>query len=134
MCYTARIIFPLTTVRFTKGTLMAVTSKPETSVENRVAGWLTPEEFSILEAVCDTLLPSVEPPEGSSEVIAAYYRRNARNLNVANLVAETLALENEDEQKKFRRLLSLLAGPIGGLLLIGRPRSFKSLPQGKREK
>lgn len=29
---------------------MAVMSKPETSLENRVAGWLTPEEFSILEA------------------------------------------------------------------------------------
>ena len=77
---------------------MAVTSKPETFLENRVAGWLTPEEFSILEAICDTLLPSLEPPEGSSEVIAAYYRRNARNLNVAHLVAETLALENEDER------------------------------------
>ena len=38
---------------------MTVTSKPETSVENRVAGWLTPEEFSILEAVCDTLLPAI---------------------------------------------------------------------------
>jgi hypothetical protein len=69
---------------------MAVTSKPETSVENRVAGWLTPEEFSILEAVCDTLLPSLEPPEGSSEVIAAYYRRNARNLNVAHYLEQLI--------------------------------------------
>jgi len=55
---------------------MAVTSKPETSVENRVAGWLTPEEFSILETVCDTFFPSLEPPDGSSEELAAYYRRS----------------------------------------------------------
>lgn len=113
---------------------MAVTSKTETAAENRIAGWLTPEEFSILEAACDTLLPSLEPSQGSSEVVAAYYRRSARNLNVAQLVAETLALENEDEQKRFRQLLGLMAGPMGGLLLIGSPRSFKSLSQEKREK
>jgi hypothetical protein len=117
-----------------EGAIMAVTSKTETTAESLVAGWLTPDEFSILEAVCDTLLPSLEPPEGSSEVVAAYYRRTARNLNVAHLVAETLALENEDDQKRFRQLLGLLAGPMGGLLLIGSPRSFKSLSQEKREK
>jgi len=113
---------------------MAVTSKPETSVENRVAGWLTPEEFSILETVCDTFFPSLEPPDGSSEELAAYYRRSARILNVAHLIAETLAFENEDEQKKFHKLLSLLDSPLGGLVLIGSPRKFKSLSQEKREK
>ena len=113
---------------------MTITSKPETSVENRVAGWLTPEEFSILETVCDTFFPSLEPPDGSSEELAAYYRRSARNLNVAHLIAETLAFENEDEQKKFHTLLSLLDSPLGGLVLIGSPRKFKSLPQDKREK
>ncbi len=113
---------------------MAVTSKPETSVENRVAGWLTPEEFSILETVCDTFFPSLEPPDGSSEELAAYYRRSARILNVAHLIAETLAFENEDEQKKFHKLLSLLDSLLGGLMLIGSPRKFKSLSQEKREK
>ena len=113
---------------------MTVTSKPETSVEDRVAGWLTPDEFSILETVCDTFFPSLEPPDGSSEELAAYYCRSARNLNVAHLIAETLAFENEDEQKKFHQLLSLLDSPLGGLMLIGSPRKFKSLPQEKREK
>lgn len=114
---------------------MAITSQPATVLtEGLVAGWLTPGEFSILEAICETLLPPLEPPEGSSENIAAYYRRSARDLLVARLVAETLALENEDEQKKLHQLFALLAGPLGGLLLVGRPRAFKALPQGKREK
>jgi choline dehydrogenase-like flavoprotein len=113
---------------------MAVTSDAETATNKQVAGWLAPDEFSILEAVCETLLPSLEPPEGSSERIAAYYRRSARDLHVAQLVAETLALENEDEQKKLHRLFALLAGPLGGLLLIGSPRPFKALSREKREK
>ncbi len=113
---------------------MAITSKSETTTASLVAGWLTPEEFSILEAVCETLLPSLEPPQGSSEVVAAYYRRSARDLNVAQLLAETLALENAEEQAKIHQLLGLLAGPLGGLMLIRSPRAFKSLPQDKREK
>ena len=48
---------------------MATTSTRQTAQnENLIAGWLTQDEFSILEAVCETLLPSLEPPEGSSEV------------------------------------------------------------------
>jgi choline dehydrogenase-like flavoprotein len=113
---------------------MAVTSDTETTTEKQVAGWLTSNEFSVLEAVCETFFPSLEPPERSSEELAAYYRRSARILNVAYFIAETLALENEDEQKKFHQLLNLLDSPLGGLLLIGGPRTFKSLSQEKREK
>lgn len=114
---------------------MAITSQTAAaSAGSRVAGWLTPEEFSILEAVCDTLLPSLEPPAGSSDIVAAYYRRSARDLQVAQLVAETLALENEDEQKKLHQLFTLLAGPLGGLMLVGSPRPFLSLSREKREK
>jgi len=113
---------------------MAAISDTATTTKNQVAGWLTPGEFSILEAVCDTLLPSLEPPPGSSASIITYYRRGARDLQVALLVAETLALENEDEHKKLHRLFSLLADPLGGLLLIGSPRPFKALSREKREK
>lgn len=52
MCYTAYILmnmFP----RSTEGGNMAITSSPgTTTTESRVAGWLTPNEFAILEAVC----------------------------------------------------------------------------------
>ena len=51
---------------------MAVTSFSDTrTTQSPVAGWLSPEEFRILEVVCDTLFPSLEPPPGSSEVEAA---------------------------------------------------------------
>lgn len=63
---------------------MAITSQStSTASGDLVAGWLTPLEFGVLEALIDTLLPSLEPPEGASEEIAAYYRRSARNLDVA---------------------------------------------------
>ncbi len=58
---------------------MTITSIPGIiTTENLVAGWLTPDEFIVLEAVCETLLPSLEPPAGSSEAIVAYYRRSAQ--------------------------------------------------------
>src|SRR5947209_8615237 len=56
---------------------MTITSATETpTIISRVAGWLSPEEFHILEVACDTLLPSLEPPPGSSTALAAYYRRS----------------------------------------------------------
>ncbi len=114
---------------------MATTSTPKTTTTgNLIAGWLTSDEFSVLEAVCDTLLPSLEPPGGSSEIVAAYYRRPARDLNVAHLVAETVSYENEQAKADFRRLLALLSSPVAGLLFAGRLRPFKSLSQKKREK
>src|SRR5947199_5061792 len=114
---------------------MAATSAPQTAKnENLVAGWLTTDEFSVLEAVCETLLPSFEPPEGSSEVAAAYYHRSALDLNVAQLVAETLSFENEQAKADFRKLVGLLSSPAAGLMLAGIPRPFKALSQEKREK
>src|SRR5215471_8750687 len=113
---------------------MATTTPPQTAASgSHIAGWLAPNEFTILEAVCETLLPSLEPPEDSSETIVAYYRRSARDLNVAHLVAETLALENPQAQTEFRQLLALLASPAAGLLLAGSPRPFTALSQEKRE-
>src|SRR5215472_9922283 len=98
---------------------MDVTSDTETTTKKQVASWLTPDEFSVLEAVCDTLLPSLEPPDGSSEIVAAYYRRSARDLSVAHLVAETLSYENAQAKSDFRRLLALLSSPVAGLMLAG---------------
>lgn len=103
------------------------------AIENLIAGWLPPNEFAILEAVCDTLLPSLEPPAASSEVVTAYYRRCARDLHVAQRIAEILGLENPQAQAEFRQLLALLASPIATLLLVGSPRPFVVLAQGRRE-
>ena len=114
---------------------MAVTSSSNARAsESRVAGWLSPDEFSILEAACDTFFPSLEPPAGSSETLDAYYRRSARDLNVAQLLAETLALENAEAQTQFHQLLALMASPISSLLLAGSTKPFATLSQGQREK
>ncbi|MGZ3625509.1 MAG: hypothetical protein ACXWPG_20115, partial [Ktedonobacteraceae bacterium] len=95
---------------------MAATSTTQTAENvNLVAGWLTQDEFSVLEAVCETLLPSLEPPEGSSGEVAAYYRRSARDLNVAQRVAETLSFENEQAKADFRKLVGLLSSSAAGL-------------------
>src|SRR5437588_8595888 len=114
---------------------MAVTSSSDTrTTQDRVAGWLSPEEFTILEAVCDTFFPSREPPPGSSETEAAYYRRKASDLHVALLLAETLAQENEDARADFRRLLRLMAGPATSLILARSAKPFVALTQEQREK
>src|SRR5439155_4404822 len=113
---------------------MATTSTTNTAKnENLVAGWLTQDEFSVLEAVCETLLPSLEPPEGSSRSVAAYYHRSARDVNVAQFVAETLSFENEQAKADFRKLIGVLSSPAAGLMLAGVPRPFKALTQEKRE-
>jgi GMC oxidoreductase len=122
-------------IHSSKGGIMAATSTTQTAKnEKLVAGWLTQDEFSVLDAVCETLFPSLEPPEGSSGEVAAYYRRSARDVNVAQRVAETLSFENEQAKADFRKLVGLLSSSAAGLMLAGAPRPFKSLSQEKREK
>ena len=104
------------------------------TTQEQIAGWLSPKEFSMLEVICETFLPSLEPPVGSSAAIAAYYRRSAGDLHVALLIAETLAREPGEKQAEFRQFLALLASPVGGLLLIRKAKSFSELPLEQREK
>src|SRR5690348_16517533 len=118
-----------------KGGSMATTSSSaKTAASEEVAGWLSPEEFALLETVCDTFFPSLEPPPGSTEAEAAYYRRKASDLHVALLLAETLAQENEDARADFRRLLRLMASPATSLVLVRSAKPFVALPQEQREK
>ncbi len=114
--------------------VISSTSSDTQTARNRVAGWLSPDEFTIIEAVCDTLLPSLEPSVDSNEAVAAYYRRNAGDLHVPMLLAETLAHENAETQTEFRQLLALMASPLGGLLLIANPKPFINLQPPQREK
>jgi choline dehydrogenase-like flavoprotein len=113
---------------------MATTSSSDTQTASRVTGWLSPKEFSILEAVCDTFFPSLEPPVGSSEAMAAYYHRSAGDLQVAQLLAETLSQENAQAQAAFRQLLALMANPISSLFLAGSAKPFVALSLQKRQR
>ena len=105
----------------------------KTAESNRIAGWLTPNEFALLEAICDTLLPSLEPPKGSTEKVAAYYRSCARDLDVARQIAEKLGQESSEVQADIRLFLTLFTAPPIGLLLAGSARPFVALTQAKRE-
>lgn len=114
---------------------MAITSSaPEKVTENKIAGWLSPDEFAILEAICETFLPSLEPPEGSTEEVAAYYRRSAGDLEVARIIAEKLSREGPELQADIRLFLKLFNAPPIGLFLAGQGRPFRELALAKREK
>ena len=114
---------------------MTSTSPPApAAAQEQIAGWLSPKEFSILEVICETFLPSLEPPTGSSPTLAAYYQRSAKDLHVALLIAETLAQEISEKQAEFRQFLALLASPASGLLLIRKAKPFSELSLEQREK
>lgn len=110
---------------------MAATSS---HIQEAGQDWLAPEEMHVLEIVCDTLLPALEPPPGSSDVVAAYYWRSADDLHVAFLVAETLGQEHAQAREQFRQLLRLMSSPLLGLMLIGRASPFVKLSQEQRER
>jgi choline dehydrogenase-like flavoprotein len=109
---------------------MAAIQQPQ--AQAGAATWLTPDEMRVLEAVCDTLIPSLAPPEGEDDPHGLYARR-ASDLNVAQAIAETLALESPESKADFKQLLSLLNGPAFGLLTISRPRSFMRMAPEQRE-
>ncbi len=113
---------------------MAVPSTSSQTIGAVGPDWLAPEEMQVLEVVCDTLLPAFEPPEGSSDEVAAYYRRKAGDLHVALLLAETLGHESPQAREQFRQLLRLMAGPVLGLTLVGKAKPFVELSQEQRER
>ena len=104
----------------------------EIATATATAGWLTPAELRTLEAVCDTLLPAVQPPNGESD-LHDFYARTAGDLGVARAVAETLAAESPESRADVKQLLGLLGGPAFGLLLRGRPRSLLQMAPSQRE-
>src|SRR5215831_9200170 len=97
--------------------MAAISSMPENTTVSGNASWLTPKEFALLEAICDTLLPSLEPPDKSTEMVAAYYRRCAGDLQVAQQIAEKLGREGPEVQADIRLFLSLFTAPPIGLFL-----------------
>src|SRR5262245_7244843 len=79
---------------------MATTQQPQ--AQAGAATWLTPDEMRALEAVCDTLIPGLAPPEGADDPHGLYARK-ASDLNVAQAIAETLALESPESKADFKQ-------------------------------
>ncbi|GLV55242.1 GMC oxidoreductase [Dictyobacter sp. S3.2.2.5] len=109
-------------------------SSPRTDTQSPGAGWLSDDELQVLEAICETFFPSLDPPPDSDQSQVAYYRANAGDLHLALLIAETLGREDEESRADVKRLLALLRSPATGLLLVGKGRPFRVLPFEQREK
>ncbi|HEX6540511.1 MAG TPA: GMC family oxidoreductase N-terminal domain-containing protein [Ktedonobacterales bacterium] len=108
---------------------MATTRFPP---ESTTTGWLTAAEMRTLEAVCEALFPPTPPPAGESDP-DGYYARSASDLGVATLFAETLSQQSPETRAQFKQLLGLLATPLFGLVLLGKPQRFDRMPLAARE-
>ena len=96
------------------------------------ASWLAPNDLRTLEAVCATLIPAGPAPAGESDP-HGLYARPARDLDVARLMAETIAQEDPQSRADFQQLLRLLRGPLAGALLAGRPGGLPRMAPARRE-
>lgn len=107
---------------------------PAPATAPQLTHWLSADEFAILEAICDTLLPSLEPPDGSPQEHVAYYRRSAADCRLAERLAEKLGQQSAQVQADIRLFLKLFTAPPAGLLLAGNAKTFLALPQERRER
>jgi choline dehydrogenase-like flavoprotein len=110
--------------------MAATSSNPPAVVAS--ADWLTPDERSTLEIVCETLIPAASPPDGEADPYGLY-ARSARAVDVARLMAETIGQEDAQSRAEFKQLLGVLHGPMGGMLLTGRPRGLRAMSPARRE-
>lgn len=101
--------------------------------EQRIAGWLTQSEFATLEAICETLLPSLAAPAGSAPQVASYYQRSARDLGVALRLAEMLGRDTPQVHHDLRQFLAMFRRAALSLLLVGAAKPFAELSQPERE-
>jgi choline dehydrogenase-like flavoprotein len=92
--------------------------------------FLSAEETRTLEAICLTLVPTIQAADDAGGLMA----RSASDLGVARLIVEVLAAEPPETRAQFRRLLGLFGSPIFGLLAAGRPKGFASLSPRQRER
>ncbi|HEX8996487.1 MAG TPA: FAD-dependent oxidoreductase [Ktedonobacterales bacterium] len=110
-----------------------MTTTTTSSTTATTAGdWLSAAQIRTLEAICDAFFPAVAPPAGEADT-HGLYARTARDLNIAALMAETLAQESPETRAQFAQLLDLLGSPAGGLLLAGRATGLATLPLAARE-
>jgi choline dehydrogenase-like flavoprotein len=95
--------------------------------------FLSVEETRTLEAVCDALMPSIQPPDRVADR-GGFLSRSASDLDVAGLLVEALATEPPETHLRFRRLLAMFGSPTFGLLAAGRPKGFADLEPQLRER
>lgn len=109
-------------------------TRPSAPATEAAGGWLPYDALATLEVICETLLPSLVPPRGSSEVVAAYYQRSATDLDVARRLVQMLAHERPQVHADIRQFLSLFSSAGPSMVLAGSPRPFAELSQTQRER
>lgn len=91
---------------------------------------LPPNERRVLEAVCQTLLPALEPQPGDNAALMAL---DAATLGVPEAMEQALARLPLDSWLRLRMLLRSLEQPAAMLLLAGRAAPFTALSPEQRE-
>ncbi|MGO8949031.1 MAG: GMC family oxidoreductase N-terminal domain-containing protein [Ktedonobacterales bacterium] len=107
-------------------------TEQQSSSATAAVNWLTPTQMRTLEAICEALAPPVPPPDGEADLYGLY-ARSARDLPVAQLICEALALDTPENRRDFQRLLGTLNSPLAGMVLAGRPQGFAQLSLAARE-
>src|SRR5438105_8553355 len=92
---------------------------------------LATSERRVLEAVCDTLFPSLEPRQGDAPPLFA---ANARTVGVPAAAEDVLGELDPPKQLQLRLLLRALDQPVVMRLLAGKWHAFTKLLQKDRER
>ncbi len=99
-----------------------------------MAHFLNDAQYFTLCAICDTLVPSLEPPAGATDAQAAFWRRSASDLKTPKEVTKTLRdYAPPEQQQQVKLLLTVLSNPITAFPLTGKLSAFKDLSIAERE-
>ncbi len=109
-----------------------MTQQQSAPTATATASWLSANEMRLLNAICDTLIPARDVPAASDP--HGLMRRPASAMQVAERLAETLAAEDDETRHDLHQLLGILNGPVGGMLLVGRPVGFVAMQPALRER
>jgi choline dehydrogenase-like flavoprotein len=92
---------------------------------------LTDRERAALAAACDAIHPALAP-EGTDD--PTLFAASASSQGVPRVAEEAIVQLAPDDRSALTRLLRLLAGPLPGLLLIGKPRRISAMREADRQR
>ncbi|WP_235869819.1 hypothetical protein [Veronia nyctiphanis] len=98
---------------------------------------LTEGQREALIAAIDTFVPSINsstPSQNSTERDMEFWHCQASDLDIDQLIVDTISSQSRAVRKDFSLLLRLLSSPVAGLLGGGLPASFQSMSLQKRER
>jgi choline dehydrogenase-like flavoprotein len=93
-------------------------------------GLLSQKERRTLNAVCDALMPTLEPQDGDSGVL---FRLSAADVDLAGAVEQAMAALSARQTRELRLYIRLLDSPLFMLLVAGKPSALSSMKPRERE-